>query len=100
MECPNCGSHQLQRNGYRSQIQCYKCKDCGRQFLETYKQMRYSEEVKHFCIRMYFQGMSARSIEQVTNIHHTTILSWLRETDVDVLELLCAEQHSIEKLEL
>lgn len=88
MECPTCNSQELQRNGYRNKVQCYKCKCCGRQFLESYKQPRYSEEIKQLCIRMYFRGMSPRSIEKVTDIHHTTILSWIRSLNADVLELL------------
>lgn len=88
MECPTCGSRQLQRNGHRSQVQCYRCKCCGRQFLKSYKQIRYSEEVKQHCVDLYFQGMSAREIEAKLGIHHTTILSWVRGLDTNVLELL------------
>jgi transposase-like protein len=88
MECPSCGSLQVQRNGYRNKVQCYKCKDCGRQFLESYKQQRYSEEIKQFCIRMYFNGMSTRDIGKLTNIHYTTILSWVRGADANVFEFL------------
>jgi transposase-like protein len=79
MECPTCGSDQLQRNGYRQSVQCYKCKRCGRQFLESYKQMRYSEDIKQLCIRMHLNGSSTRSIGKLTGIHHTTILAWLKD---------------------
>lgn len=50
--------------------------------------MRYSEEVKQLCIRMYFKGMSTRDIEKLTDIHHTTILSWLRGVDAKDLEFV------------
>jgi AcrR family transcriptional regulator/predicted RNA-binding Zn-ribbon protein involved in translation (DUF1610 family) len=33
LSCPNCQSSQLSRNGYRRGKQCYRCKDCGRQFV-------------------------------------------------------------------
>lgn len=88
MECPTCGSQQLQRNGHRKNVQCYKCKRCGRQFLESYKQTRYSEDTKQLCIRMYFKGMSTRTIEKLTDIHHTTILSWIRSVNAGVLEVI------------
>jgi transposase-like protein len=80
MECPTCGSNQLQRNGYRSNVQCYKCKRCGRQFLESYKQPRYSEDIKQLCIAMHRKGASTRAIGELTGIHHTTILSWVRDS--------------------
>ncbi len=85
MECLACRSTQLQRNGHRNKVQCYKCKSCGRQFLESYKQMRYSEEIKQLCVRMYLKGASTRAIEKLTDIHHTTILSWIREWNADGL---------------
>ena len=30
------------------------------------------------CIKMYLNGMGLRGIERVTEIHHTTILRWIR----------------------
>lgn len=35
MICPHCRSPQLSKNGYRRGKQCYRCKDCGRQFVES-----------------------------------------------------------------
>ncbi|MBW4663825.1 MAG: TetR family transcriptional regulator [Chroococcus sp. CMT-3BRIN-NPC107] len=37
MMCPHCQSPQLSRNGYRRGKQCYRCKDCGKQFVEKVK---------------------------------------------------------------
>ena len=35
MACPHCRSQQLSKNGYRRGKQCYRCKVCGRQFVES-----------------------------------------------------------------
>ncbi len=35
MKCPHCQSSQLSKNGYRRGKQCYRCKDCGKQFVEN-----------------------------------------------------------------
>jgi AcrR family transcriptional regulator len=35
MKCPHCRSAQLSKNGYRRGKQCYLCKDCGKQFVQT-----------------------------------------------------------------
>jgi AcrR family transcriptional regulator len=35
MKCPHCQSPQLSKNGYRRGKQCYRCKDCGKQFVEN-----------------------------------------------------------------
>ncbi|WP_442936913.1 IS1/IS1595 family N-terminal zinc-binding domain-containing protein [Nostoc sp.] len=37
MQCPCCYSTQTFKNGFRQGRQCYKCKQCGRQFLESYQ---------------------------------------------------------------
>ncbi|MEH1828516.1 MAG: TetR family transcriptional regulator [Nostoc sp.] len=36
MKCLHCQSQRLSKNGYRRGKQCYLCKDCGKQFVETY----------------------------------------------------------------
>jgi transposase-like protein len=36
--------------------------------------LRYSDEVKQLCIKMYLNGMGLQGIERVSEIHHTTIM--------------------------
>jgi AcrR family transcriptional regulator len=38
MICPHCRSQQLSKNGYRRGKQCYRCKECGKQFVENFQQ--------------------------------------------------------------
>lgn len=83
MLCPNCQSNKIRKNGRRRGHQCYQCKHCGRQFLESYQNRQYSEDVKALCLRMYENGMSLRSIERATGIHHTTIMHWIRNNTPD-----------------
>ncbi|MEW6499250.1 MAG: IS1 family transposase [Cyanobacteriota bacterium] len=40
-------------NGHRKGRQCYKCKHCGRQFLDHYRPWQYSNDVKQLCLKMY-----------------------------------------------
>lgn len=79
MKCPKCNSTQTLKNGHRRERQCKKCKQCGSQFLEFYRSWRYSDDVKQLCIKMYLNGMGLRGIERVTEIHHTTVMHWIRE---------------------
>lgn len=78
MRCPKCNSTETVKNGHRKHRQSYKCKQCSRQFLESYRQWRYSDDVKQLCIKMYLNGMGLRGIERVTDIHHTTVMHWIR----------------------
>jgi transposase len=36
---------------------------------------------------MHLKGMSLREIERATDIHHTTILHWLRKARLDLDEI-------------
>ena len=84
MKCPNCDSSEIYKNGHRTERQCYKCKHCGRQFLESYRNWKYSDDVKQLCLKMYLNGMGLRGIERVTGIHHTPIIHWIREAGCQI----------------
>ncbi|MBV8884305.1 MAG: hypothetical protein JO235_09965 [Chroococcidiopsidaceae cyanobacterium CP_BM_RX_35] len=47
--------------------------------LNLIAQERYSDDVKQLCIKMDLNGMGLRGIERVTDIHHTTVMHWVRE---------------------
>ncbi len=79
MICPKCNSTSYRKNGHRRGKQCYQCRVCGRQFVESPVPKSYPSEVKQLCLKMYLNGMGLRGIERVTEIHHTTILNWIRE---------------------
>jgi len=65
--------------------QNYICVNCGRQFIKVYEPQRgYSEEMKRECLKMYVNGLGFRAIERVKNVHHTTIMNWVKQ----VVELL------------
>ena len=46
MKCPRCQSTHIRKNGHRRGKQNYQCKDCDRQFIESYSTKGYSSEVK------------------------------------------------------
>ena len=79
MKCPKCNSEKATKNGRRRGKQCYKCLHCGRQFVESPIERSYPPEVRQLCLKMYLNGMGLRGIERVTEIHHTTVMNWIRE---------------------
>jgi insertion element IS1 protein InsB len=83
MKCPRCDSTQTVKNGHRKDRQCYRCKQCDRQFLEFYRPWQYSERIKLQCLDLYIDGIGVRAIERLTNIHHTTILGWIRQAGLE-----------------
>ena len=81
MHCPECGGDHIRRNGKNRQgKQNHICVTCRRQFIDQYEATRgYSEAVKRECLRLYVNGLGFRSIERVTGVHHTTVITWVAQ---------------------
>ena len=80
MECPQCQSTHVRKNGHRRGKQNHRCLDCGRQFVENPTVERgYSDDIRRLCLRMYVNGMGFRGIERVTGVHHTTVITWVKQ---------------------
>ena len=53
MQCPECQSTHVNKNGQKKGKQNYICVGCGRQFIDCYQRHKgYSEEVKRECLKM------------------------------------------------
>ena len=48
-------------------------------FWNLTRTVRSPDSVKRLCLKMYLNGMGLRAIERVTQIHHTTVMHWIRE---------------------
>ena len=92
MKCPKCNSEKVVKNGCRRQKQCYKCRGCGRQFVESPIERSYPPEVRQLCLKMYLNGMGLRGIERVTEIHHTTVINWIKEAGIELPDAPEAEE--------
>lgn len=84
MKCPKCESTQISKNGRHHGKQNYICKNCGRQFLDSYSPKGYSDDVKQLCLKMYLNGMGFRGIERVTGINHNTIINWVKQAGLNL----------------
>jgi transposase-like protein len=79
MNCPHCNAEEINKNGTRNHKQNYICKQCQKQFLESYSQRGYSTEVREICIRMRQNGMKYREIERMTGVNHNTVILWIQK---------------------
>ncbi|KAM3090090.1 IS1 family transposase [Phormidesmis sp. 146-12] len=80
MECPECNSTHIRKNGIKKGKQNHICVDCGRQFIDGYAPPQgYSDAMKRECLKMYVNGMVFRGIERVEGVHHTTLITWVRQ---------------------
>jgi len=80
MQCPECGATHIRKNGKRKGKQNHICVACGRQFIDAYDPHRgYSDEFRRECIKMYVNGSGFRAIERVKGVHHTTVITWVKQ---------------------
>ena len=80
MKCLDCSSTKVCKNGKPLGKQNHICKDCGRQFIDAYAPPAgYSEAVKRECLKMSVNGLGFRAIERVKGVHHTTVMTWVRQ---------------------
>jgi len=85
MECPECQSTHIRKNGVRKGKQNHICVACGRQFIDRDGSHRgYSDEFRQECltlyVNLYVNGMGFREIERVKKVHHTTVIHWVKQT--------------------
>lgn len=90
MKCPKCSSTDINRNGHCRGKQNYRCKACGRQFVESRSVRGYSDDAKRICLKMYRDGVGFRAIERTTGISHNTIINWVKQAESDLSDL---EEH-------
>ena len=80
MQCPECQSTHVNKNGHKKGKQNYICVGCGRQFIDCYQPHKgYSWDVKRECLKMYVNGLGFRAIERIKGVHHTTIINWVKQ---------------------
>ena len=80
MECPECQSNHIRKNGTKKGKQNHMCMGCGRQFVVHNATPRgYSDEFKRECLKMDVNGMGLRGIERVKGVHHTTVMTWIKQ---------------------
>ncbi len=80
MQCPECESSHINKNGKKKGKQNYICVNCHRQFIDSYQPHRgYPDSLRRECLKMYVNGMGFRAIERVKGIHHTTIINWVKQ---------------------
>ena len=80
MHCPECRSEHIRKNGKNKGKQNYICVNCSRQFITDYNSHKgYSDDFKRECLKMYVNGLGFRAIERVKGVHHTTVITWVKQ---------------------
>ena len=76
LHCPTCASNDINKNGTtRHGNQNYKCRDCGRQFVENPKWRRIGEDTKSLIGRMLLEKIPLAGIARSLQVSE----SWLQQ---------------------
>ena len=76
MICPNCERQEIIKNGkIHNGKQRYKCKNCGRQFVENPQNRRITPETKPIIANCLLEKVSWRGIHRITGV----AVSWIQE---------------------
>ncbi|MEG5115639.1 IS1 family transposase [Microcoleus sp. A2-C5] len=72
--CPNCGSEKISRNGQtRHGKQNYKCRECGRQFVQNPAWKPITKEQQELMQRMLLERISQAGIARVLQVSEDTV---------------------------
>lgn len=89
-KCKSCGSIERMKNGNAHGKQRYKCKSCGKTYVDGDKRNKYSTEKRLKVVKMYLEGIGIRSIERLEGVPNPLIISWLRKFAKQVQEKIKA----------
>ena len=75
--CKFCNSGKNVKNGFVYEKQRYKCKDCGKNFIEGDERQKYTQADHLKVIKLYLENCGIRSIERLTGIRNSQISKWI-----------------------
>jgi transposase-like protein len=79
--CRYCSSTNTIRHGYTAKgKQRYRCRDCGRCFVETPGSAAYDSARKEEILRAYHERTSLRGISRIFGVSRNTVTEWLKKS--------------------
>lgn len=94
MQCPKCKSTKTVKNGWRGDKQNYLCRNCNRQFIDTYDSRSYSDEIKDHCLTLYCNGMGAEAFASQSSISQRYITNKKQDSQRKI-KSYCLEVESV-----
>jgi transposase-like protein len=78
MPCPRCQREEIVKAGFQRGRQRFKCKACGRLFVEGALR-GFPEEVKAKAIALYLEGLGFRAIGRLLGVSNVAVLKWVKK---------------------
>ncbi len=79
--CPKCGKIENQiKAGYnKSGSQRCRCKECNIIYTINPKRQEYPEEVRELAKKMYYAGVSGRSVGKILHMSKSNVVNWIKK---------------------
>jgi transposase-like protein len=85
MQCPDCGSHKVIKNGINATgKQNYKCNSCGRQFVLDPIKSPITDNTKDLIDRLLLERIPLAGIARVTGVSAAWLQSYVNQKYQDV----------------
>lgn len=95
IRCKSCSSERIVKNGYAAGKQRYKCKDCGVNFIEGDKRVKYGAQDKLKVLKLYLENCGIRTIERLTGIRNRQISLWIEAAAKDIKQELIKQSNNV-----
>ena len=80
MNCPECSSVNIVKNGsIHNGKKKFKCKDCGRQFVENPAKKKISEDIKKLIDKLLLEKIPLAGITRVTGVSETRLQNYVNK---------------------
>ena len=99
IKCKECGGGKYVKNGFVEKIQRYKCKECGYNFIEGDKRIKYSSRDRLKVIKLYLENCGIRTIERVTGIRNSQISKWIESAAACIKRELKESQSKVQNIQ-
>ena len=86
MKCKvyNDETNQIKAGKTKAEPQKYRCKICGKYYVQEGKTREYSEEIKKQAIKLYMEGNSGRAVGRILGIGKNMCLHWVRKYEKEI----------------
>lgn len=91
----------MTKKGKRKDAQQYRCKTCGKYFLQQYHIRRMNASDQRMLIKLLKRGNSIRGMADIIEVSHVTILRWIKKVaeNVQVPDIEFEQSYQVDEMQ-
>lgn len=102
IKCKFCSGLKIVKNGFVRNLQRYKCRSCGKNFIKGDKRENelYSNQTRNMVIRMYLNNCGIRRIAHILSLPLSTTFGWIKKAGKIVDEMVKNKNEEFDKIDI